>query len=157
VVYFLRGEINMCCKNFGKKFAPFVLTFLLGLLAVSLLHRENPANTKRENTKPLKETVGSGGGSGDGTSFVEQTKSGTGAANRSGMNNVLIHSTPRADYTDEARQNDTQGGKNRRGHAGRHNLARRLNRAGNCGGEANNFRARKARRSSDKRNQNRRV
>lgn len=104
----------MCCKNFWKKLAPFVLTFLLGLLAANLLTKENPArketpaNISPKNVKCPDKTIDSGG-DGSGTGSPDKTESGKIPTSRGGTNQVSVLSKPRANYTDMARQNDTQG------------------------------------------------
>ena len=99
----------MCCKIFWKKLVPFALTFLLGLLAASLLPGESSAPVSQEKVKSFK-TADSGNGDGTGGDVNVESDGRRGRIiPRSGTNKVLILSTPRANYTDAARQNETSG------------------------------------------------
>ncbi len=110
------GKKFMCCKNYWKRIVPFVLTLILGLLAGSLLRKENFNNKNQENTMPLNK-------------IVYRDKEGTGTAScshsqiksdasinikslerlRSETGKLQIISKPLARFTDNARRNETEG------------------------------------------------
>jgi TonB family protein len=100
----------MCCQNFWKKLIPFALTFLLGLTAASLLSRENsPLVNSAKIKRPDKAFVWRDEeGFGTGSSCNIKKPDGE-AIPRSGTNKIFVISKPRANYTDAARTNETQG------------------------------------------------
>lgn len=97
----------MCCKNSWKKLAAFALTFLLGLLAANLLYKENSAPVSPEKIERPGKNIGWGSGDGIGRSYERKNRGKI--IPRPGTNKILILSKPRANYTDAARQNNTQG------------------------------------------------
>lgn len=101
----------MCCKNFWKKLVPFALAFLLGLMAASLMHRENSAPVSSEKITCRDKTAGQGNGigSGGGSGRSYETPPGEKIIPRSGTNKLRILSKPRANYTDAARENSAHG------------------------------------------------
>jgi TonB family protein len=106
---FINGkEIAMCCFNFGKKVFSFALTFAFGLLIVNILQKDTVENTSKETVNPVKNIVrqewGYGTASGKATSFDKMPED-----SRPPTANLNILSKPRANYTDLARQNNTEG------------------------------------------------
>jgi TonB family protein len=106
----------MCCKNYSKRIISFALTLILGLLAESLLGKENFDDKNQENITPLNK-------------IIYRDKEGTGAAScahspiksdafvdlkpakqlRLKTGKLQIISKPMARFTDNARRNETEG------------------------------------------------
>lgn len=102
----------MCCKKFRLRVISFGLAFMLGCVAVSLLHREIVVNNNQEYLKSNNKTFFSASGSGQsgadtGEIFAAPDKDKS--ASVSDTKPVRIISKPRPVYTDAARQNQTQG------------------------------------------------
>ena len=103
----------MCCKSFWKRIISFGLALSLGLLAVTVLQKNSSPNVKQlsivNETAPKNEGRGRSGadfGPDDPRNFQGGTLKGSAPASTMP---VQILSKPRANYTDAARLNFTQG------------------------------------------------
>lgn len=92
----------MCHFNCGKKLSSFALTFAIGLSAASFL-QNNPNGSKSED-KNFQLNQGNGTGASFRRESAPQLES-----SKSTDANLKIISKPRANYTDLARQHNTQG------------------------------------------------
>ncbi len=106
----------MCCKSFWKRVVPFVLTLILGLSAGSLLRKENFDNKNQENITPLNKIVyRDKEGTGTTSCSRSQIKSDVFIKDKplvssdSVVRKLQILSKPSPQYTNEARQNATEG------------------------------------------------
>ena len=92
----------MCCFNFGRKVFSFALTFAIGLSIANVLQSDT-LKEKGSVKKVVRLEQGNGIGSRieTGLTLPESPRPAT--------SNLNILSKPRANYTDSARQNNTQG------------------------------------------------
>ena len=89
----------MCCKSW-KTFLPFSLAFLMGIIAVipfQSLKTEKKVSEVKKEVISFNNGGGDGGGRKSSCSFDSNSKT------------LQILSKPRANYTDAARTNQTQG------------------------------------------------
>lgn len=98
----------MCCFNFGRKVFSFALAFAVGLSIASVLQNESVINESRKEINSVKEVVRpeeeNGIGSGRTEASLELPE-----FPRPATAGLKILSKPRANYTNSARQNNTQG------------------------------------------------
>jgi len=106
----------MCCKNYSKRIVSFALTLILGLLAESLLGKGDFGNKNQENIMPLNKIVyRDKQGTGTTSCSHSQIKSDVFIKDKplvssdSVVRKLQILSKPSPQYTNEARQNATEG------------------------------------------------
>ena len=107
----------MCCAGFWKRIVPFILSLTLGSAAVSFLQK-NSLSVNQKTVKVAgkvnysKQGMGqSGSDSGQyhGNEIVPNVKGKPSQYTRAEKKSLEIISKPRPNYTDAARQNQTQG------------------------------------------------
>jgi len=106
----------MCCKNYSKRIVSFALTLILGLLAESLLGNENFDDKNQENVTPPnkivyrdKEGTGMASCSHSEIKYDASIKDKPLVTSKSVVRKLQILSKPSPQYTNEARQNATEG------------------------------------------------
>lgn len=117
----------MCCKNFWKKIIPFSLALMFSLFIINTLQDRNTGNKNQKNLKTLNKTTylnegtGQSGAKSNGEiPFGQECFVCKDGINPNSINELSevsspktkplqIISKPRANYTDSARENGTQG------------------------------------------------
>lgn len=102
----------MCCFNFGKKVFSFALTFIVGLSIADALQNKTVINDSSYQVNAFKDIVRQKQGNG-----ITSIATGIGAGNLDEMSKtskiattgLRILSKPKANYTELARKNNTQG------------------------------------------------
>jgi len=100
----------MCCSINWKKILSFALTFAFGLLTANIFQKDNSVNTVQDVQgvkKNIYKQQGTGEASCNGISLFSTPK--LTKNSRLDQNSLKILSKPRANYTNEARENNLQG------------------------------------------------
>ena len=106
----------MCCENVWKRIVPFALALAVGLLGVSILQKVSFADKNQLNVKSVNKITyckrGEGVSPGMGKGFSTNLDKESSDLDKESLDNsrlVQIISKPRANYSSQARANQTQG------------------------------------------------